>query len=36
MVEPGKPVNPKISCQTQAFFATIGVTDGAMEMVRYD
>jgi hypothetical protein len=28
MVEPGKPMNPKISGKTQAFFATIGVTDG--------
>jgi hypothetical protein len=36
MAEPGKPMNPETNRKAQAYFATIGVTDGAMEMMRYD
>jgi hypothetical protein len=29
-------MNPEANRKAMAYFATIGVTDGAMEMVKYD
>jgi hypothetical protein len=36
MGQKGVPMNPEANRKAMAYFATIGVTDGAMEMVKYD